>query len=375
MINSGVAIRTVKVIGSGSAGIHHAHAARRLGWSVDICDVDPAALTRARDEIFPARYGAWDSAIRLFSLIDAPADPYDLICIATPPDSHVALARDALDAKPKAILIEKPLCEPTMDGVSDLVSRAEAAKIPVFVGYDHAVGAASRKVETILKADSGIGHIHTIDVEFREHWSGIFLAHPWLRGPEDTYLGYWRRGGGASGEHSHATNLWQHFARIAGVGRVAEVSATLDYVRDGATEYDRMAAMTFRTDKGLVGRAIQDVITSPARKWARIQGDTGYIEWHCGYEPGFDAVTWAKHGQDATTEKIAKTRPDDFIEELSHIATAVAGGYKTAAASPLSLAYGLETIRTVVAAHESARRKAVVTIAGLMRRPSTSSES
>ncbi len=29
-------------------------------------------------------------------------------------------------------------------------------------------------------------------------------AHPWLAGPQDSYLGFWRRGGGASGEHSHA---------------------------------------------------------------------------------------------------------------------------------------------------------------------------
>ena len=67
--------------------------------------------------------------------------------------------------------------------------------------------------------------VETIDVEFREHWGGIFAAHPWLEGPQDSYLGFWDRGGGASGEHSHAINLWQFFASQLGKGRIIEVSA------------------------------------------------------------------------------------------------------------------------------------------------------
>ena len=56
----------IKILGAGSIGNHLSHAARRLGWSVDLVDIDPAALDRARDEIYPARYGSWDDAIRLF---------------------------------------------------------------------------------------------------------------------------------------------------------------------------------------------------------------------------------------------------------------------------------------------------------------------
>ena len=79
------------------------------------------------------------------------------------------------------------------------------------------VGEASEKVEELIAA-GGIGKIETLDVEFREFWGGIFAAHPWLDGPQDTYLGFWKRGGGASGEHSHAINLWQHIAHVAGAG-------------------------------------------------------------------------------------------------------------------------------------------------------------
>ena len=75
----------------------------------------------------------------------------------------------------------------------------------MFIGYDHVVGKATQLVEQYI-AEGAIGVPLTIDVEFREHWGGIFAAHPWLAGPSDSYLGFSQRGGGASGEHSHGIN-------------------------------------------------------------------------------------------------------------------------------------------------------------------------
>ena len=50
-------------------------------------------------------------------------------------------------------------------------------------------------------------------------------------------------------------------------------------------------------------------------------------------------------------QKIAKTRPDDFIEELKHIDAALK---QDAAASPIALTRGLDTMLVVAAAHRSA---------------------
>ena len=36
----------VKILGAGSIGNHLSNAARQLGWSVTLSDVDPAALRR-----------------------------------------------------------------------------------------------------------------------------------------------------------------------------------------------------------------------------------------------------------------------------------------------------------------------------------------
>lgn len=349
----------VKIFGAGSIGNHLANAARTLGWSVDIVDVDLAALARTKNSIYPQRYGKWDDAIGLHAAATAPKGGYDLICIGTPPDVHVALASAALDEKPRAILVEKPLCGPGLEGADELARKAAAAGVAAFVGYDHVVGRAAR-IAADLAADAKIGPILTLDVEFREFWGGIFAAHPWLAGPWETYLGFWRRGGGASGEHSHAANLWQSFAHRLGAGRVVEVQATLDFVRDGRVDYDRLCAMTLRTESGLVGRCVQDVVTQPPRKWARIQGADGFVEWTCGREPGIDAVTAQLPGRVAVEQKVSKTRPDDFIEELKHIAAALAGG--DPAASPLALSRGLETMLVVAAAHLSNETKRSVRI-------------
>ncbi len=358
----------VKVLGAGSIGNHLSNAARQLGWSVDIVDADPDALERTHTVIYPSRYGAWDEAIRLFTPEVAPTGEYDLICVGTPPDSHMALARMAVAERPKAVLVEKPLCGPDLDGALELSEEAAAADVPVFVGYDHVVGKAARKVSELLESNV-VGEIVTIDVEFREHWGGIFAAHPWLTGPWDSYLGFTLRGGGASGEHSHAANLWQHFAHVAGLGRVAEVTAALDFVQDGRVDYDRMCSMSLRTENGLLGRCVQDVVTQPPRKWARIQGSEGYIEWHCGAEPGVDIVVGRFGRGESFDERISKTRPDDFIEEFEHITHALSS---EPSLSPISLARGLDTALVVAAALRSAQlgRRAEIDHAGGCRRSS-----
>lgn len=348
----------VKVLGAGSIGNHMSHAARSLGWSVTLCDNDRAALRRTRDSIYPARYGTWDPGIRLCETKDAPKAGYDLIIVGTPPDTHMPLAFEALDESPKALLVEKPLCTPDLARAQELLDRAHVTGVKAFVGYDHVVGKAAQEAGRTLSTRA-LGEALTIDVEFREHWGGIFGAHPWLAGPWDSYLGYTRRGGGASGEHSHAVNLWQHFAHAAGAGRIREVSAVLDVVCDGRVDYDRICMANLRTESGLVGRVVQDVITRPPRKWGRIQSSAGSIEWHCGFAPDCDAVIRRIETGEPETLRFAKTRPQDFIQELSYIHNAVQAD---TAATDLSLERGLDTMLVIAAIHLSAKAGRTVKI-------------
>lgn len=346
----------IRIIGAGSIGNHLANAARSHGWEVTLTDNDPAALERARDSIYPQRYGAWDKEIVLKDSREAMGDPADVVFIGTPPDSHIPLANAVLDAcNPRAILIEKPLCGPDLAGCAALWERVRKAGIFAGIGYNHTLGRNTVLAEQAL-ASGRIGPVATISARTREHWGGIFKAHPWLDGPADSYLGFSARGGGATGEHSHGINIWQHFAHRIGAGKVVEVTATMDIVKDGRTDYDRLAYFTLKTEHGLIGDVIQDVVTAPAEKSARIQGRDGFVEWRVNHRPNVDAVVTGSGDKVDEPQLIEKTRADDFKAEIAHLNEVLAG---RAEGSPIALERGLDTMMVIAAAfksHQTGRR-------------------
>ncbi len=216
------------------------------------------------------------------------------------------------------------------------------------MGYDHVVARSTSKASKLI--GDGLGDMQTITVSFREHWQGIFNAHPWLEGPADSYLGHWKRGGGALGEHSHAVNLWQHLAHCAGAGQVMEVTATLEYVEKDGASYDRLAMLHLKTKNGLFGSVVQDVVTLPPLKTARVQFDGASVEWQCVASPYSDVVRFVS-GDSVDEEIFEKTRPDDFVQELDHIEQAI----EQDAESPISIERGLDTMLVIAAGHLSAR--------------------
>jgi len=342
-------VRSIKIIGAGSIGNHIAFAARHRGWRVLMTDRDPAALQRARDEIYPMRYGSWDAQIETALTHDVTTEKADVIFVGTPPDTHIALALEALKVSPKILLVEKPICGPDLAGVEDMLQAAERQGVFAAVGYNHCLGKNTDYAEKLI-TERKLGDVLTISSQTREHWRGIFAAHPWIDGPAASYLGYASRGGGATGEHSHAINIWQHFAHVAGAGRVTEVSAKLDWVNDGTVAYDRAAFATLVTETGLVGDVIQDVVTSPTDKSARIQGSEGFLEWRVGYRAGADAVLSGRTGEPVAEYIIEKTRADDFIAEIDHLESILAGQVQH---SPIALRRGLDTMMVIAAMFKS----------------------
>jgi predicted dehydrogenase len=137
------------------------------------------------------------------------------------------------------------------------------------------------------------------------------------------------------------------------------VTATLEYVQESGADYDRLCLANLTTAQGYMGRVVQDVVTRPVRKWARLQGTQGFIEWICGYEPGIDAIITPDNQGKAMVETFAKTRPQDFILELRHLAAALEGD---ASRSPLAIERGLDTMVVVAAAHRSAQERRTVSI-------------
>lgn len=328
-----------------------------MGWDVTVVDTSLDALERMKSDIYPTRYGKWDNAIKLRHDYaggkDIPKDNFDIIMIDTPPHVRMGLAIEALKEQPKLLHLEKPLCQPETFFFSGLelflYNLRNMYPCMTTVGYNHAVSKSVEKVVEILKSGD-IGEVITIDVEFREHWEGIFQAHPWLNGPEDSYLGDWRKGGGAGGEHSHALHLWLYLAKVANFGDVANVNSALDMVEN---KYDRVAAFTFLTSKGKIGRVIQDVVTKPPRKWARVQGTEGFVQWDCNeWGTSGDVVRFAGKfsGQKEKTIFISKTRQLDFLWMMGHYEDLLFGraSYED---SPLHVEFGLQVMHILYDAH------------------------
>ena len=117
--------------------------------------------------------------------------------------------------------------------------------------------------------------------------------------------------------------------------------------------------MNPKTESGFIGRVVQDVVTSPSRKWGRIQGRRGYVEWILGHQPGCDAVMWRAGDEESHEHLIEKTRPDDFKAELEHLRKVIEGD---GVDSPISLERGLDTMLVIAAVHRSAGENRVVKI-------------
>jgi predicted dehydrogenase len=352
---------TVHVYGAGSIGNHLTHACRAKDWDVTVIDQDPAALERMRTSIYPSRYGSWDRSIRLTTPAELGEPAPHLVILGTPPDSHMGLALSILErGAPKAMLVEKPLCTPNLSDCDLLDQLATRTGTHVLVGYNHTLVPASVAAATMIRSGA-LGRPLTLIAEFREYWGGIFSAHPWLSGPADSYLGFWQRGGGASGEHSHAMNIFQFFASVLGAGRVTEVTALLDYVEQDGCAYDRLCQLHVRTESGLAGSIVQDVITEPPQKRVRVQGDRGFVEWYVNYQKDQDRVVSGSAGGPAEHVEFPKTRPDDFRPEIDHVERLLTG-LDAASESPIHLHRGLETMLVIAAAHRSAATKRPVYI-------------
>ncbi len=337
---------SVKVYGAGSIGNHLAHASRSLNWNVDVVDIDPKALERMKYKIYPMRYKKWDKKIGLFKLGEEKKNNYDIIIIGTPPESHLKLALNALNESPKAILVEKPLSEPNLKKIQSFKESIKDKNTQVFIGYDHVVSSSINQFLRHIK-EVPASEVETLDVEFREHWGGIFDAHFWLDGPKDSYLGFTKMGGGALLEHSHAINLWQTISDELGYGKIREVSAKLHYFKDNQLEYDKISFLNVKSNNGLVGRIIQDVVTFPTRKIARVQCKNDFFEWKCGHTPESDCYKHGKFKSGEKTFEFKKKRPDDFINELKYIYDKI---IKNKQNFRIDVDRGIETMKVIEAA-------------------------
>ena len=342
----------VRIIGAGSIGNHLANGFVNNNFYVEITDKDPEALRRTKNEIYPSRYGRWDERIIIVNHSESGNFKTDVLVIGTPPNTHLEVAVQQLElCLPSVILIEKPISDPSMDKLNELVKICQKKEIKLLVGYNHRL-TENTKIATKLILDGKLGEVFSITSQTRESWNGILQAHPWMAGPEDSYLAWIEKGGGALYEHSHALNLLQYFMNICGTGQIVSVIAAIDFIKNSNMHYDRFSFLSLLNENGKVFHVIQDLVTVPPLKELKISGSLGELIWRTSSTVD-EVLLYNREGVVINQNQLIKTRKDDFVPEILHIRDLLDGVIQK---SPLDYKYAIETMKIISAAFESNKK-------------------
>ncbi len=122
----------------------------RLRW---LCDLDVARARTVLGEHATARATA--------DLAEALADPaVDAVAVATPADTHLAVAMAALEAG-KHVLVEKPLASTRADGLK-LVEEAERRGLVLMCDHTYCYTPAATAIRDLVHSGE-LGDIHFVD--------------------------------------------------------------------------------------------------------------------------------------------------------------------------------------------------------------------
>jgi len=319
--------------------------------AVTLTDIDQGALDRAREVIYPSRYGAWDPEIKLATPSQVAGEESDIVIVGTPPATHLRVAMAELEGgSPDILLIEKPLCHPDESEMDSFLDAAARFDTRILVGYNQRLKPNTRHfLETAKSSD--LGSLTGLSSNMLESWDGILKAHFWMASEKDSYLAYTDQGGGALLEHSHALNLYLHFANELGQGRAIEVAADIDWVTHDGGRYDRDSALSITLESGLVGTVRQDLHTWPAVKEAIATFERGELVWTMG-DSSDHVIHRSPDGKIIESWDFPKTRPDDFLGELSHLQDI--WGHPNQP-SPIDISHGVAVMDVILAAFESSR--------------------
>ncbi len=360
----------VAIIGAGSIGNHLAYSSRKLAWNVDVFDTDTAALSRFKSDIYPSRYGVFDEAINLRDMSEFRTSQdraYEVVLIGTPPDTHYNVLLKALEFKPKVIMIEKPITGPDMNQIEQLREIFQSNPETIFLcGYNHKVNVVTKIAEQLIQDFIGEGFV-SLEVIWQESWLGILKAHPWLENHNASYLGYYKRGGGALFEHSHGLDIWLHFSRILQLGSVNKVGAVASFENDasGTPQYDRSIEINLKTKGGFKGTVKQDVVTLPSKKQVEILTKLHrlIIGFNDDVLGDYVLLTELNTGNEILRLSVEKSRPFDFdleIREISRILSLMRRNENIK--SNLSGLSGLETAHIATVSMDSALKNVEIQV-------------
>lgn len=324
----------VLVVGCGSIGERHIR--NLMGLHVDevaACDTDENRLSTIRDEC--SLSGAFTD------LSDALDKGFEAVLVCTPPSTHIAIAREALEYGAH-VFIEKPLSN-TLDGVDDLIKQASRKKRVLSVGYNFRFHPGLTMVkESIAKKEIGMALAARAQFgQYLPDW------RPW----QDYTKSYTARtdlGGGIILDGSHEIDymLWL-------LGDVREVFCFAGNAKNLDTQTEGIAEILLRFESGCLGEVHLDYVRPGYARNCEIVGERGIIKWDYKlnaverYAP--DTKEWISIKVDGRTEDMYVAEMKNFIASVNGLEEPLVTG-----------AEGMRSLQVALAAKESAATGRVV---------------
>ena len=312
-------MKKVLIFGSGSIGNHFANALSRIGtYVIYVTDISDLSLKRMKNKIYPERYGKWNKKINLISYSSSfnLKHIFDLVIIGTPPDTHLSLFR-MIKKKIlyKKILIEKPLTPFN----HEFKKIYEGNKNSIFCGYNHSV---SKSFTDLIKKFRKIkkNELRLIKINWSEGFKGILNAHFWLNDEFDSYLGNYKRGGGALHEHSHCLHL--AICLIKEKFNISDFKIEFKNVikNNNKLRYDSYAQVVFYKQNLKIVVETDLLNNFQTDKSIEVFSKSQDLYWSCSYSKEFDIVIeQSENKKNRKIKKFKKDRTMEFINELKHI--------------------------------------------------------
>ena len=328
--------RTAVVVGTGAIAHAHAAALRAAGDRVRLVaavDVDEA---KARG--FAERWEVPGTAGRLEDALAA--HPVDLVCLCTPPATHVPLAEAALAAGAN-VVVEKPVALSLAE--TDRLLAAEAASTgSVAVVSQHRFGSGVRRLASVV-AEGSLGRPLVANCLTQWYRPDAYFEVPW-RGTFEA------EGGGPTMGHG----IHQVDVMLAVLGEWTEVSAM---AARGArpTRTEEVSVATVRFASGALAAVVNSVVSPREASVLRFDLERATVELTHLY--GYDDDDFTVTAAPGHEEEVARTwaaGPSGVPSSHEAQFAAVLDALDAGTTPPVALRTARDTLELVAAVYRSA---------------------
>jgi predicted dehydrogenase len=292
------------VVGTGSIGTRHARNLLGLGHEVLGWDAHPYRLDEARRAV--------PGLQPMIGIGPALAERPDAVLVCTTPASHVAVARQAVEAGCH-VFVEKPVAH-VSDEVPALLDAARRAGRLIVVGFNLRFLPSLRRVKALIDAER-IGRVYAARAYF-----GFYLPD-WRVGRDyrENYAVSVAQGGGALLDLIHELDYvgWLF-------GEATELCCAAGHVSSLVGDTEDLAEVTMRFSSGLVAQIHVDYLRRVYRRDLEVIGADGVIIWDYTSRtvrvlgPGPDDVEVHDGASDGPNEAM-------YVEEMRHFIQCLEG--------------------------------------------------